>query len=161
MHATLHSPTETVRFGELLGQTALPNDILWLSGELGAGKTELTRGVAQGLESSSPVSSPSFALVHEYTGGRLPLYHLDLYRLDATAALDLGLEEYLEVEGVAVVEWGERVPAREFPDGLELTLLPGDAPEIRHLRLRARGPAGEAWCARVRAAGARVLEDES
>jgi len=147
MQRLTHSAEETRALGEALGRAALPGDVLWLHGELGAGKTEMTKGVAAGLECSDPVSSPSFALIHEYRGGRLPLFHVDLYRLETAAALDLGLEDYLEDEGVTVVEWGERLPVDFFPDGLDVELVTLEE-DARRITLRPRGSAGKAWLAR-------------
>jgi tRNA threonylcarbamoyladenosine biosynthesis protein TsaE len=109
---------QTRLFGEALGRCARRGDLIALVGGLGSGKTVLVSGVARGLEvdPTAPVSSPTFTIVHRYLG-RLPLYHIDLYRLDAPEALlDLGLEEYLEGDGVAAVEWaehGERILPRE------------------------------------------------
>lgn len=148
----VQSAEETRAVGRALGETARAGDVLWLHGDLGAGKTELTKGVATGLGSTSPVSSPSFALVHEYRGGRLPLYHADLYRLETAAALDLGLEDYLEEVGVTVIEWGERLPRTFFEDGLDVTLEQADADDARRLTFCPRGPSGAAWLERVRAA---------
>lgn len=143
------SVEETRELGAALGRTALPGDVLWLRGELGAGKTEMTRGVAAGLRCDSTVSSPSFALIHEYAGCRLPLYHVDLYRLSELEALELALEEYLEGEGVTVVEWAERLPRGAHPDGLEVDLAQADPGDERRILLRPRGLAGGAWLARL------------
>jgi len=154
MQLITENAEETRAIGEALGRAARPGDVLWLHGALGAGKTEMTKGVAAGLGSGDPVSSPSFALIHEYLGGRLPLYHADLYRLENAAALDLGLEDYLEDEGVTVVEWGERLPADFFPDGLDVELIALDDDEnARRITLHPRGPAGEAWVNRVKGEG--------
>ena len=141
---------ETRAFGQALGAAARAGDILWLHGELGAGKTELTKGVAAGVHAVDPVSSPSFALIHEYRGGRLPLFHIDLYRLDTSSALELGLEDYLEDDGVTVIEWGERLPARYYPDGVDLFLEPLELDTARRMHCAPRGPAGAAWLARLR-----------
>jgi len=150
MQRLTHNAEETRELGEALGATALPGDVLWLHGSLGAGKTEMTKGIAAGLGCGDPVSSPSFALIHEYKGGRLPLYHADLYRLEMPAALDLGLEDYLEGEGVTVVEWGERLPDDFFPDGLDVELVTLEDEEARRITLTPRGPAGEKWLKRMR-----------
>jgi tRNA threonylcarbamoyladenosine biosynthesis protein TsaE len=123
--------------------------VLWLHGELGAGKTELTKGIAVGLDCREPVSSPSFALIHEYLGGRLPLYHIDLYRLEGSTAMELGLEDYLEDDGVTVIEWGERLPAAFFPDGLDITLAYVDNSDARDILVCPRGAVGAAWLARM------------
>jgi tRNA threonylcarbamoyladenosine biosynthesis protein TsaE len=149
MQRRMTSAEETRALGAALGRAARAGDVLWLHGELGAGKTELTKGLAEGLHCASPVSSPSFALIHEYAGGRLPLYHADLYRLEGAAAVELGLEDYLEGEGVTAVEWGERLPPSFFADGLDLTLQSGTDEDERTVALAARGPAGQTWAQRV------------
>jgi tRNA threonylcarbamoyladenosine biosynthesis protein TsaE len=107
-----HSPEETAAFGEQWGRDAAPGWVIGLSGELGAGKTQFVKGLARGLGITARVHSPTFALVNEYPGGRLPLAHLDLYRLDTPEQIyAAGLEEYLrQPNGVTVVEWCERWP---------------------------------------------------
>ena len=107
-----HSPEETAALGERWGRDAAPGWVIGLSGDLGAGKTQFVKGLARGLGITARVHSPTFALVNEYPGGRLPLAHLDLYRLDAPEQiLAAGLEEYLRrPSGVTVVEWCERWP---------------------------------------------------
>ena len=105
-----HSPSETEALGETWSAECGSGWLIGLSGDLGAGKTQLVKGLARGLHSSARVSSPTYALLHEYPGGRLPLWHLDLYRLDTREQIiAAGLEPYLiRPEGVAVVEWMER-----------------------------------------------------
>jgi tRNA threonylcarbamoyladenosine biosynthesis protein TsaE len=105
-----HSPEETERLGEAWGRRARRGWVFALTGDLGAGKTQLVRGLARGLGISSRVHSPTFALLNEYSGGREPLFHLDLYRLETPQQIvDAGLEPYLiHPAGVSVVEWGER-----------------------------------------------------
>jgi tRNA threonylcarbamoyladenosine biosynthesis protein TsaE len=104
------SPEETIRLGETWGREARPGLVIGLTGELGAGKTQLVKGLARGLGITARVTSPSFALVNEYRDGRLPLFHLDLYRLDTPEQIiAAGLEDYLlDPPGVTVVEWIER-----------------------------------------------------
>ncbi len=103
-----HSPEQTHRLGYWLGKLAQENDIFLLSGMLGTGKTCLVQGIAQGLNIKEKVTSPSFALVKEYSG-RMPLYHVDLYRLDQIEEIiGLGLEEYFATRGVCAIEWAER-----------------------------------------------------
>src|SRR5213083_1386374 len=98
---TSHSPTETEALGEAWGRAAKPGWVIGLSGDLGAGKTQLVKGLARGLGLTARVHSPTFALVHEYGSGRLPLSHLDLYRLDTKEQIfSAGLAEYLEPKGV-------------------------------------------------------------
>src|SRR4051795_11589346 len=104
-----HSPEETLALGEAWGRAAVSGLVIGLSGDLGAGKTQLTKGVAQGLGVTGRVHSPTFTLVNEYAGGRLPLFHVDLYRLDTPdQIIGAGLEEYFCPQGVAVIEWAER-----------------------------------------------------
>lgn len=104
------SPDETIALGEAWGREAQPGWVIVLTGDLGAGKTHLVKGLARGLGVTDRVRSPTFALVNQYAGGRLPLFHLDFYRLDTAEQIArAGLEEYLHPKaGVAVVEWGER-----------------------------------------------------
>ncbi len=108
MELKSHSPEQTQLLGSYLGELAQENDIFLLTGDLGTGKTCLVQGIARGLGIKEYAFSPSFVLVREYHG-RLPLYHIDLYRLDHMAEIaDLGLEEYLCNNGVCVVEWAEK-----------------------------------------------------
>lgn len=105
-----HSPAETEALGEQWGREAQCGLVIGLSGDLGAGKTQLVKGLARALNISGRIQSPTFALVNEYRGGRLPLFHLDLYRLDTREQIiGAGLEPYLiRPDGVSVVEWIER-----------------------------------------------------
>ena len=105
---TSDSPEETQKLGRRLGELASPGDVFLLIGELGAGKTCLTQGIAWGLGTEEYALSPSFVIMRELHG-RLPLYHIDLYRLDTIEeSIDLGLDDYLYGEGVCVVEWAEK-----------------------------------------------------
>ncbi len=104
-----HSPAETVALGEQWGRAAESGQVIGLSGDLGAGKTQFVKGVARGLGIAARVQSPTFALVNIYASGRLTLFHVDLYRLDSPAQIAAaGLEEYLRPAGVTVIEWAER-----------------------------------------------------
>lgn len=104
-----HSPEETEALGERWGRGARSGLVLALSGDLGAGKTRLVKGLARGLGITARVHSPTFTLVNIYGGGRLCLYHLDLYRLESPEQIaSAGLEEYLNPAGVTVIEWAER-----------------------------------------------------
>src|ERR1700744_789767 len=104
-----HSPLKTEALGETWGRAAKNGLVIGLSGDLGAGKTQLVKGLARGLGITARVPSPTFTLVNVYTGGRLTLFHLDLYRLETKEQiLSAGIEEYLKPDGVAVIEWAER-----------------------------------------------------
>jgi ATPase, YjeE family len=110
---TLHtcSPDETIRLGTFIGSHLKKGDVLALQGTLAAGKTTITKGIALGLAIDESVTSPTFTLISEYYG-RLPLYHMDVYRLDSTEDfLNLGVEEMLYGDGVCIVEWSEKVMA--------------------------------------------------
>ncbi len=110
-----HSPTDTEALGEEWGREARRGWVIALSGDLGAGKTQLVRGLARGLGTTARVHSPTFTLVNEYGGGRLRLFHLDLYRLETAGQIrGAGLEEFLQPEGVAVIEWAERLANNEW-----------------------------------------------
>src|SRR5450432_2849063 len=105
-----HSPAETESLGEKFGRAAERGQVIALSGDLGAGKTQFVKGLARGLGISARVHSPTFTLVNEYGGGRLKLFHLDLYRLETPAQiLSAGIREFLQPDGVAVIEWAERL----------------------------------------------------
>src|SRR5712671_3572801 len=111
-----HSPAETESLGELWGRAAQRGLVIGLTGDLGAGKTQLVKGLARGLGVTARVHSPTFTLVNEYGGGRLPLFHLDLYRLETRAQiLSAGIGEFLSPDGVAVIEWAERIFEGEQP----------------------------------------------
>ncbi|WP_457574685.1 tRNA (adenosine(37)-N6)-threonylcarbamoyltransferase complex ATPase subunit type 1 TsaE [Desulfolithobacter sp.] len=137
----LRSLSDTARFGHLVGARSRPGDLILLFGDLGGGKTTLTQAIARGLEVPDEhyVSSPSFALLHEYHG-RLPLYHMDCYRLmgeeDILAA---GLDEYLSTSGVTVVEWPERLGTLTPEQRLEITLSTGPGDQERTLVLKGCG----------------------
>ena len=103
---------ELVAWGERFGRALTPPNLVALSGDLGAGKTQFVRGLARGLGIAGRVHSPTFTLVNEYGGGRLKLFHLDLYRLETAEQIrSAGIEEYLAPEGVSVIEWAERLNA--------------------------------------------------
>ena len=104
-----HSPEETEALGQTLGQSLQGGEVIAYRGGLGLGKTCFTRGLAKGLGFTGRVTSPTFALVQEYIGGRLPLYHFDLYRISSMEDLDTtGFFEYLDAGGVLAVEWSEQ-----------------------------------------------------
>ena len=105
-----NAPQETEALGETLAKTLMPGTVIAYRGDLGAGKTAFTRGLARGLGYTEPVTSPTYTIVNEYLGGRLPLFHFDMYRLRSSEDLwDIGWEDYLERGGVCAVEWSENV----------------------------------------------------
>jgi tRNA threonylcarbamoyladenosine biosynthesis protein TsaE len=107
-----HSPGETFELGRRIGATLRGGEVLALDGELGAGKTQFVKGLAAGLGHDSDVTSPTFTLIHEYTGGRLPLYHFDFYRIESEdEAIRAGLDDYLGGSGVLAIEWAGKFPA--------------------------------------------------
>ena len=110
MEFITNAPQETEQVGQALGQVLTPGTILAYEGDLGAGKTAFTRGLARGLGCTEQVTSPTYTIVNEYLSGRLPLFHFDMYRLHSADDLwDIGWEDYLERGGVCAVEWSENV----------------------------------------------------
>ena len=110
MEFMTNSPEETERVGAALGKILNPGTVLAYRGDLGAGKTAFTRGLARGLGYAEPVTSPTYTIVNEYLGGRLPLFHFDMYRLASSDDLwDIGWDDYLDRGGVCAVEWSENV----------------------------------------------------
>ena len=124
-----HSPAETRALGRQLASSLRPGDVLLLWGDLGAGKSEFTRGVAEGLQVTSTVTSPSFTILNVYDEGNIPLYHFDWYRLNGVDALyEMGRDEYLGGDGVAVVEWPSQCPEAIPETHLAVHLTPvGDS----------------------------------
>ena len=111
MEYMTNAPEETEALGEKLGKLLRPGTVLAYLGDLGAGKTAFTRGLARGLGCRETVTSPTYTIVNEYLGGRLPLFHFDMYRLTSSDDLwDIGWEDYLDRQGVCAVEWSENVP---------------------------------------------------
>ena len=110
MEIWTQSPEETEQVGAALAARLQPGQVVAFRGPLGAGKTAFTRGLARGLGVAGPVTSPTYTIVNEYTGGRMPLFHFDMYRLCSEDDLfDIGWEDYLDRGGLCVVEWSERV----------------------------------------------------
>lgn len=149
MRIVSESPQETERLGERLGAALRPGDVLCLSGELGAGKTCLTRGLARGWGADARVTSPTFTLINEYRrpGDGLRFHHVDAYRLlSADDALTTGLDDVLDAPGVVAIEWPERI-APALPEDCLWVSLEAGAPGHRTLTFRAAGPRGAALLA--------------
>ena len=145
-----HDAGETRALGTVLGQHAKPGTTILLTGELGSGKTVLAQGVGAGLAVTTVVNSPTFVLVNEHLGGRLPLLHADLYRLGSRDEVaELALDEAAD-GGVLVIEWPERA-ADDLPaDVLDLRLEPGRLESHRSIQCRATGPGSRALLALLR-----------
>jgi len=140
LHFTSPSSESTQSVGEAIGQFATEGDVICLYGDLGAGKTTLTQGLARGLGCDSRVTSPTFTLVQEHAG-RMRLYHLDCYRLDGPEDLEpLGADDWLGREGICVIEWPERVLAALPSDRLDVAL--DDTSPCREIEIRGIGPRG-------------------
>ena len=117
------SAAETRALGKRLAARLRPGDVILLEGELGAGKSELARGIASGLGVQETVTSPSFTILNVYESGRIPLYHFDWYRLESEEELyELGMDEYLGGDGIALVEWPERCPGAVPEDCLRIRI---------------------------------------
>ena len=132
MEFITHSPAQTEAVGQALGKVLTPGTVLAYTGNLGAGKTAFTRGLAKGLGCTDLVTSPTYTIVNEYLSGRLPLFHFDMYRLRCADDLfDIGWDDYLERGGVCAVEWSENVrEAMEDPITVQIDKLSEDTRRI-------------------------------
>lgn len=119
-----HNEEETKKVAAELAKLLEPGDIILLEGNLGAGKTTFTKGLAEGLGITKVIKSPTYTIIREYLEGRLPLYHMDVYRLEETGGTDLGLEEYFEGDGVSIVEWATFIPEDLPQEYLQIKLVP-------------------------------------
>lgn len=129
MQIQTHSPEETEAVGRKLAAQLQPGDVLAYYGDLGAGKTAFTRGLAAGLGVTEPVTSPTYTIVNEYLSGRLPLFHFDMYRLGSADELfDIGWEDYLARGGICAVEWSENVE-EALTGALRITITKDSADE--------------------------------
>ena len=130
-----NSPEETEALGEVLGKTLSSGTVIAFTGDLGAGKTAFVRGLARGLGIAARVTSPTFTIVNEYEGGRLPLFHFDMYRLTSAQELfDIGWDDFLERGGVCAVEWSENV-AEALENCLRIDIRRGETETQRQLTL--------------------------
>ena len=146
MQITTHSADERQALGQKLASRLAPGDVIAYFGDLGAGKTAFTRGLAQGLGITDPVTSPTYTIVNEYLSGRIPLFHFDMYRLSSSDELfDIGWEDYLSRGGVCAVEWSENVEDA-LQDAIRVTIeKDADEPDTRHITITG-GPRFEDPC---------------
>jgi len=136
MEFLTHSVAETRSLAKQLADKLKPGNIVALGGDLGMGKTAFTAGLAAGLGVTDRVTSPTFTIVNEYEGGRLPLFHFDLYRLEhADELFDIGWEDYLFRNGVCAVEWSERAADLIEGDVIRVDIRRGDAPDERKISI--------------------------
>ncbi len=147
-----HGAAETRRLGAALSKVLRDGDVLLLEGEMGAGKSELARGIARGLGYAGPVPSPTFTILNEYEGGRLKLHHFDFYRLSGPEELyESGLQEYIGAEGVTLIEWGGIV-REALPESCLICALDRLGEEERRITLTENGsfrPIGGEWAAEI------------
>jgi tRNA threonylcarbamoyladenosine biosynthesis protein TsaE len=137
--ALTHSADETLELAGTVGELLRAGDVVSLVGDLGAGKTVFARGVARALGVTEPVVSPSFTIVREYDG-RMPLVHVDVYRIDTVQELyDLGFEELVRDDAVTLVEWGDMIDGLLPVDRLDVRLAPGDTDDERVVEIEVHG----------------------
>ena len=131
-----NSPAETEALGQRLAERLQPGDVIAYTGDLGAGKTAFTRGLARGLGITERITSPTFTIVNEYQGGRLPLFHFDMYRLGSSEELyEIGWEDYLARGGVCAVEWSEIVADALEEDCIQVDIRQGDTENQRKITI--------------------------
>ena len=131
-----HSPAETEALGARLAEALDAGRVVAFTGDLGAGKTAFVSGMARALGVEERVTSPTFTIVNEYEGGRLPLFHFDMYRLgDADELFHIGWEDYLARGGVCAVEWSERAEAALPPDAVRVSIVRGDGDSDRMITI--------------------------
>ena len=136
MEHVTNSPEETEALGEMLAGRLEPGTVIAFTGDLGAGKTAFVRGLARGLGIAERVTSPTFTIVNEYEGGRLPLFHFDMYRLGSADELfDIGWEDYLARGGVCAVEWSENVSDALDNDCLRVDIRRGERDDQRRITI--------------------------
>ncbi|MGM0219732.1 tRNA (adenosine(37)-N6)-threonylcarbamoyltransferase complex ATPase subunit type 1 TsaE [Enterococcus sp. AZ126] len=149
MDVTINNPKEMESLATIIGLVANSGDNIILSGELGAGKTTMTKGIALGLDIDQMIKSPTYTIIREYQQGRLPLYHMDVYRVENNAD-DLGLDEYFEGDGLSVVEWGKLLGEFLPMDYLDITIAKDtENMEKRKLLIQPFGTRSEQFLRRI------------
>ncbi|MBO0439203.1 tRNA (adenosine(37)-N6)-threonylcarbamoyltransferase complex ATPase subunit type 1 TsaE [Candidatus Enterococcus ikei] len=149
MEILINDPSETEAIAKIIGSVAMPGDTIILSGDLGAGKTTMTKGIALGLGIDQMIKSPTYTIIREYQQGRLPLYHMDVYRIE-NGADDLGLDEYFEGDGLSVVEWGKLLGEFLPTDYLDIMIAKDpESLEKRIASIQANGSQAEKFLERI------------
>ena len=134
-----HSEAETVNAGEEFSRRLVPGSVVALTGDLGTGKTHFTKGISRGLGITENVASPTYTIISEHRGGRMPLYHFDCYRLRTPAELDeMGFEEYIDGDGVCVIEWAEMIEERLPKKRYDIVITLGENSTERTIEIRER-----------------------
>lgn len=144
---TTKSELETIEIAQNFESEKFPNMIICLNGELGAGKTMFTKGIANALGITDSITSPTFTIIKEYENGELPLYHIDVYRLDGVVG-DLGIEDYYKKDGVVVIEWADTIKSELPPERLDIRFIVVDENK-RLLILEPHGKQYEDLCEAV------------
>ena len=129
---TTYSEEETIELAQNLESEKFPNMVICLRGDLGSGKTVFTKGFAQAMEITEEVTSPTFNIIKEYLSGDLPLYHMDVYRLDGQVA-ELGIEEYFTKKGVTIIEWADMIPDYLPEKRLDIKIKNSDEDENKRI----------------------------
>lgn len=150
------SGADTERLAQAVGAMLEPGTTVALDGDLGAGKTTFSQGVARAIGVTDVVNSPTFTLIKEYEGERFPFYHMDVYRISADEAAELGLDEYFYGDGLTVVEWASQIEELLPGERLSIYIAYGGGDGVRTFKLQPLGERYTAWCERLRSDG--VLE---
>ena len=129
---TTYSEEETIELAQNIESEKFPNMVICLKGDLGSGKTIFTKGFAKALEVKEDVTSPTFTIIKEYTSGEMPLYHMDVYRLDGKVE-DLGIEEYFNKKGIIIIEWADMIPDYLPEKRLEIRIKSSDEDENKRI----------------------------
>jgi len=144
----LHNLEETLSLGEIVGIVAEKCDVLILTGDLGTGKTTFTKGIARGLGIKQTVQSPTYTIIREYRKARIPLFHIDVYRVDSVDE-EFGFEEYFSDNGLSVIEWGNLLKDYLPDNYLEIILEKTSHEEERSIKMKSTGTQGASFLARI------------
>lgn len=142
MEFITHNIEETINIGKQIGELCNPGDIICLVGDLGTGKTHLTKGIALGLGIEEPITSPTFTIVNEYDSGRIKLYHFDVYRVnDPDEIYAIGFDEYIFSNGVSIIEWANYIESL-IPEeymSINISKLPSESENFRKIKIYTKG----------------------